>query len=87
MAITTTTASSPLFSMNLNDSLSSAHCPPLLCSLPHHRPHLAGKFRVSTTSVRPKPYVPKPPMFSVSSGASQPMVPPYNVLITGSTKG
>ncbi|KAM0047952.1 putative chlorophyll(ide) b reductase [Helianthus debilis subsp. tardiflorus] len=87
MAITTTTASSPLFSMNLNDSLSSAHCPPLPCSLPHHRPHLAGKFRVFTTSVRPKPYILKPPMLSVSSGPSQPMVPPYNVLITGSTKG
>ncbi|KAI3744123.1 hypothetical protein L1987_57199 [Smallanthus sonchifolius] len=88
MAITSTAASS-LSNFNFNDSLSSPLLltrRPILSSLPHHRLRLslAGKFGAFTTSLHRKPYILKPP---VCSGKSQPMVPPYNVLITGSTKG
>ncbi|KAD4982863.1 hypothetical protein R6Q59_002534 [Mikania micrantha] len=91
MAITATTASS-LFNFNSTASLlppPPSSCRSILFSLPHHHLHhsLAGKFGVFSTSLHRKPIITKPAMCSDSSGKSQPMVPPYNVLITGSTKG
>ncbi|KAI3498036.1 hypothetical protein L1887_33740 [Cichorium endivia] len=89
MAITATAASS-LF--NFNCSLSpppSLSYRPILSSLPHHhlRLSLARKFRFPNTLPYQKPLISKPSMCSSSAGKSQPMVPPYNILITGSTKG
>ncbi|KAK9051261.1 hypothetical protein SSX86_027888 [Deinandra increscens subsp. villosa] len=82
MAITATAASS----LSSPPSLTSL---PILSSLPnrHLQLSIAGKFGVFTTSLHPKPFTSKPPICSVSSVNSQPMIPPYNVLITGSTKG
>ncbi|KAL7605138.1 chlorophyll(ide) b reductase NOL, chloroplastic [Lactuca sativa] len=89
MAITAT-ATSSIF--NFNCSLSpppSLSCRPILSSLPHHhlRLPLARKFVFSTTLPCEKPFISKPSVCSSSPGKSQPMVPPYNILITGSTKG
>ncbi|KAK1425412.1 hypothetical protein QVD17_20764 [Tagetes erecta] len=86
---TTTTSVSSLFKFNDSISSSPSLTPrPILSSLPHHL-HLsvAGKFRGFTTSIHRKHFISKPSISAVSAEKSQPMLPPYNVLITGSTKG
>lgn len=85
MAITAATASS-IFTYN--------HTPPSLTSpsflSSNSRTHLSlsGKYNLfAPSSLHRKQFVLRTPLCSSSNGNSQPMVPPYNVLITGSTKG
>ncbi|KVH97556.1 Glucose/ribitol dehydrogenase, partial [Cynara cardunculus var. scolymus] len=89
MAITAAPAASSLFNCSISPSPSSLCCRSLLSSLPQHHLYLsfAGGFGFSTTRPHQKPFVSKPFICSSSPGKSQPMVPPFNVLITGSTKG
>ncbi|XP_071706270.1 chlorophyll(ide) b reductase NOL, chloroplastic-like isoform X2 [Rutidosis leptorrhynchoides] len=87
ISITAYSSSSSSLILNLNPTQSLTYLP----IIPSHRhlPHsLAGKLGFFTTlRHHRKPYMLKPQLCSVSPVKSQPMVPPYNVLITGSTKG
>ncbi|KAJ9563562.1 hypothetical protein OSB04_008722 [Centaurea solstitialis] len=98
LTVAASSSSSSLFSCSISPSPSSLSCRSALSSLPHHHHHhhhhhhlylsfAGGGFGPFSTRIHQKPYVSKPFICSSSPPNSQPMVPPFNVLITGSTKG